>query len=98
MIHNRRFVVALVGVIYAVALTLAHAQQPSTSRTSEQKQSYRKEMETADQKIADEVKAHSELMREPGIPHHANRSETDRIATNAAGKRLDVEAVPGVRH
>jgi hypothetical protein len=40
----------------------AFAQTPQP-RTTEQKDSYRKAMETADQQIADEVKAHSELMK-----------------------------------
>jgi Zn-dependent M28 family amino/carboxypeptidase len=49
--------------MYFAGLTFAHAQQAVTPRTAEQQQSYRKLMETADQQIADEVKAHSELMR-----------------------------------
>ncbi len=42
------------------------AQQAGTApagRNEQQKQEYRKAMETADQKIADEVKAHSQLMK-----------------------------------
>src|SRR5947209_3584972 len=54
------------------ALTLAlallcpvlRAQNPATgARTDDDKKSYRAAMEQADQKIADEVKAHSELMK-----------------------------------
>ena len=41
----------------------AHAFAQTAPRTTEQKDSYRKAMETADQQIADEVKAHSELMK-----------------------------------
>jgi carboxypeptidase Q len=63
MIRNRRFVMALVVVMYVAGLAAAHAQQPAAARTAEQQQSYRKAMETADQQIADEVKAHSELMK-----------------------------------
>src|SRR5664279_3876700 len=50
------------GTLFA-ALPVAHAQQSSTPRTKEQQESYRKSMEAADQQIADEVKAHSELMK-----------------------------------
>jgi hypothetical protein len=39
------------------------APQATSERTSEQREAYRKAMEEADQKIADEVKAHSELMK-----------------------------------
>src|SRR3974390_1392968 len=35
----------------------------TSPRTPDQQQSYRKAMETADQQIADEVRAHSELMK-----------------------------------
>jgi hypothetical protein len=51
-------------VCITVASVYALAQAPSSAtRTPEDKQSYRKAMETADQQIADEVKAHSELMK-----------------------------------
>src|SRR5207237_3737360 len=36
---------------------------PSSTRTEDEKRSYRAAMEQADQKITDEVKAHSELMK-----------------------------------
>jgi Zn-dependent M28 family amino/carboxypeptidase len=39
------------------------AQAPQAPRTDEQKREYRQAMESADQKIADEVKAHSELVK-----------------------------------
>lgn len=39
------------------------AAEPVPQRTAEQRTAYRKAMEAADQKIADEVKAHSELMK-----------------------------------
>ena len=39
------------------------APQDAAERTIEQRDAYRKAMEEADQKIADEVKAHSELMK-----------------------------------
>ena len=41
------------------------APQPFTPavRTEQEKQEYRKAMEAADQKIADEVEAHSQLMK-----------------------------------
>lgn len=63
MIRNRRFAMALVVVMYSADLPFAHAQPPLIPRTSDQQQSYRKAMETADQQIADEVKAHSALLK-----------------------------------
>lgn len=63
MIQHRRLVMAVIVGLYVVGLTLAQAQQASTPRTPEQQQNYRKAMESADQQIADEVKAHSELMK-----------------------------------
>lgn len=47
-----------------VCLTPAFAQAPaSATRTPQDKQQYRRSMEEADQKIADEVKQHSELVK-----------------------------------
>lgn len=63
MIRHRRFVTALVLVASIGGLRLAQAQQPSLLRTPEQQQNYRKAMEAADKQIADEVKAHSDLMK-----------------------------------
>lgn len=58
------------GVLVCLVATLCvaaelGAQQPSApvARSEQDKQAYRKAMETADQKIADEVKAHSELTK-----------------------------------
>ena len=45
---------------------LPAAPEPAPQRTAEQRADYRKAMEVADQKIADEVKAHSELMKNLG--------------------------------
>src|SRR3974390_556692 len=59
MIRFRRLLTAILSV--AVFSGLISAQ--TSPRTPEQQQSYRKAMETADQQIADEVKAHSELMK-----------------------------------
>jgi len=50
------------GVV-AGALLLLSSLALAAERTDEEKTSYRKAMEIADQKIADEVKAHSELMK-----------------------------------
>ncbi|HXZ79525.1 MAG TPA: M20/M25/M40 family metallo-hydrolase [Terriglobales bacterium] len=50
------------SVVVAAALLLCLIAS-AADRTEEQKTSYRKAMEVADQKIADEVKAHSELMK-----------------------------------
>ena len=59
MIRSQRLLAALAWV--ALLGGLVSAQTPP--RTPEQKQDYRRAMETADQKIADEVKAHSELVK-----------------------------------
>src|SRR3974390_1581456 len=59
MIRFRRLLTAILSV--AVFSGLISAQ--TSPRTPEQQQSYRKAMETADQQIADEVRAHSELMK-----------------------------------
>jgi hypothetical protein len=56
----------LQAVVLAAALgglLTAQASQPNQQRTSEEQQSYRTAMETADQQIADQVKAHSELIK-----------------------------------
>jgi carboxypeptidase Q len=59
MIRSQRFLATL---LWAAMLSgLVSAQTPL--RTPEQKQDYRKAMETADQHIADEVKEHSELIK-----------------------------------
>jgi len=61
-----RFRRPLVATVLSIALcgpSIAPAQQVSSQRTADEQQSYRKAMETADQQIADEVKAHSELMK-----------------------------------
>jgi len=63
MLRFCRFVVALALVATIAGRVPAHAQQAPAPRTAEQRQSYRTAMETADQQIADEVKAHSELMK-----------------------------------
>jgi hypothetical protein len=63
MIPTRR---PLQAVAIAIALSgsmMSQAPQISPQRTKEERQSYRTAMEEADQKIADEVKAHSELMK-----------------------------------
>ncbi|HJT01037.1 MAG TPA: hypothetical protein VJ756_18225, partial [Terriglobales bacterium] len=65
-----RHVVAALLVCFVAIVSLAttgQAQQPAASsagaRTEQERQEYRKAMETADQKIAAEVTAHSELMK-----------------------------------
>ncbi|HEX8801596.1 MAG TPA: hypothetical protein VF772_23435, partial [Terriglobales bacterium] len=61
-----RFHRPLVATVLSIALcgpSIAQTSQSSSQRTADQQQSYRKAMETADQQIADEVKAHSELMK-----------------------------------
>lgn len=61
---------AATALLICLFTTLAFAVTPNApatagaaARTEPDKQAYRKAMEAADQKIADEVKAHSELMR-----------------------------------
>jgi carboxypeptidase Q len=63
MIRYSRLVLVVALATLVAGVTFAHAQQPPTPRTPEQRQSYRTAMEAADQQIADEVKAHSELMK-----------------------------------
>ena len=63
MIRTHRLLPAIACAIVLSGLMMAQAPQASSQRTPEQQQSYRKAMEEADQKIADEVKAHSELMK-----------------------------------
>ncbi len=66
----RRPLLAYVAVFLFSSLLLAQQEgapqespQAAPQRTSEQRAAYRKAMEEADQKIADEVKAHSELVK-----------------------------------
>jgi carboxypeptidase Q len=74
MIRLRRPSLALVAVVLLSNLLLAQypetiqQQVPQTApqRTAEQRAAYRKAMEDADQKIAAEVKAHSELVKNLG--------------------------------
>ena len=63
MIRTRRPLLAIAIAVVLSGLMTAQAPQTSSQRTSEQQQSYRKAMEEADGKIADEVKTHSELMK-----------------------------------
>ena len=63
MIRTRRLLEAIASVIVLSGLMSAQAPQVSSQRTPQQQQFYRKAMEEADQKIADEVKAHSELVQ-----------------------------------
>jgi len=70
MIRIRRPLLACVTLIVFSSLLWAQqegtpqeAPQAAPQRTAEQRAAYRKAMEEADQKIADEVKAHSELMK-----------------------------------
>ncbi len=63
MTRTRRALLAILCAIALSRLIVAQVPQASTQRTSEEQQSYRKSMEEADQKIADEVTAHSELMK-----------------------------------
>ena len=71
MIRIRRQFLASLTILLLNGLLLAQegqpapqtATQPAPQRTDAQRDQYRKEMEQADQKIADEVTAHSELIK-----------------------------------
>src|SRR5271169_4686719 len=67
MIRIRRPWLAYVAVVLFSGLLLAQspdeAPQEAPQRTAEQRAAYRKAMEDADQKIAGEVQAHSELVK-----------------------------------
>ena len=63
MIRTRRLLPTIASAVVLSGLIMAQAPQASPERSPEQQRSYRKAMEVADQKIADEVKAHSELMK-----------------------------------
>lgn len=59
MNRTRRFILASACAFSLYGLAFAQ----TSARSLEEQQSYRKAMEAADQQIADEVKAHSELMK-----------------------------------
>ena len=72
MIRIRRQLLATLAVVLSAGLLIAQPQdgtenpQPSqgvSQRPAKQREAYRKAMERADQKIADEVTAHSELIK-----------------------------------
>jgi carboxypeptidase Q len=63
MTKIRRPLQTVVLSIVLSGLITAQSPQASPQRTAEEQQSYLKAMEMADQQIADEVKAHSELMK-----------------------------------
>jgi carboxypeptidase Q len=70
MIRIRRPLLAYVAVVVLSSFACAQQEgapseipQAAPQRTAEQRAAYRKAMEEADQKIADEVKAHSELVK-----------------------------------
>jgi Zn-dependent M28 family amino/carboxypeptidase len=71
MIRIRRPLLAQVAAVLFAGVLLAHSQEASLQetpqaapqRTAEQRAAYRKAMAQADQKIVDEVKTHSELVK-----------------------------------
>lgn len=63
MINFRRLMTATLAVLVLSVMAFAQSPQTAAQRTPEQQDAYRKAMEEADQKIAAEVKAHSELMK-----------------------------------
>ncbi len=63
MIRTRCLLQVIVCAIALSGPMMAQSPQPSSPRTPEEKQAYRKAMEEADQKIAGEIKANSELMK-----------------------------------
>jgi hypothetical protein len=56
MIRISRLIMAIANAAVLSALMMAQAPNVSSQRVAEQQQSYRKAMEEADQKIADEVR------------------------------------------
>ena len=54
---------ALILLFLGIFQLACYSQAASASRTEEDKKSYKTAMEDADQKIAAEVKAHSELIK-----------------------------------
>lgn len=69
MIRIRRPLLAHLAIVLLSSLLLAQSPEdipqeaPAVQRTAEQRTAYRKAMEEADQKIAGELKAHSELVK-----------------------------------
>ncbi len=63
MIRICRLLPSIACAIVLGGVLTAQAPQASSQRTPEEQQSYRSAMEEADQKIADEVKTHSELIK-----------------------------------
>jgi carboxypeptidase Q len=63
MIRIRHPLQAVVAAIALSGMMTAQAPQTSPRRAQEEQQSYRKAMEEADRRIAEEVKTHSELMK-----------------------------------
>lgn len=63
MIDFRRIMTATLAVLVLSVMAFAQSPQTAAQRIPEQQDAYHKAMEEADQKIAAEVKAHSELMK-----------------------------------
>jgi Skp family chaperone for outer membrane proteins len=76
----------------------AIAQATPAARTDEAKKAYKSAMEQADQKIAAEVQAHSELIKNLGVPDNRDRPEAYRIKADAVGQRLDAQALSRLWH
>src|ERR1700722_19573200 len=67
---HRQFLASLTIILFSISLCSQEGQpspqtaaQPASQRTDSQREEYHKAMEQADQKIADEVTAHSELIK-----------------------------------
>ena len=63
MIRTRRLLLVPLALLLLAGTILAQEPEPAPQRTPEERTAYRKAMEEADQKIAAEVTAHSELMK-----------------------------------
>src|SRR5438309_3905618 len=61
--RKRPILLATIAFIAAQLIGQSPSSVPMTTRSEEEKRVYRTQMEQADQKIVDEVKAHSELMK-----------------------------------
>jgi len=100
----RHLAAALLVCLFAVLSFAAprRVQQPATPsaapRTEQEKQAYRKAMETADQKIAAEVTAHSELMKNLEYLTSQIGPRLTGSPQNAGSQPVDAAALPRLPH
>ena len=75
------------------------AQEPTSApiRSEQEKHAYLKAMEEADQKIANEVKTHSELIKNLEYLTTRIGATPHRVTPDASRQRVDAEAFPRLR-